>query len=284
MYDASRVSILRRSSTSTNAGTCTVTPFSSRAGFVDSTKASNLTTRANDVSSLGRPVPLIAHLHGKFPTAFPEGAPAPMPTPNGAPPQDKPKETPALKEATAEGNVFLIADIDAFYDQFAYTLCQMGGMRVASPSNGNSSMLLNLLDHAVGSKHLIGSRSRAAVRRPFSVIQEMEDDFNKVVGAKIEELQKKEREATIRLNELQVQKTRGNQLFLSPEQEAEIAKLRQEQVKYAKQVRELQKDLRRQKDELTGRITLLNVAVMPLIVFLVGIGLLLQRRSSTRAR
>jgi hypothetical protein len=46
----------------------------------------------------------------------------------------------------------------------------------------------------------------------------------------------------------------------------------------------MEKDLRRQKDRLTGRITLANVAVMPLLVVLVGIGLYLVRRSATRAR
>ena len=49
-------------------------------------------------------------------------------------------------------------------------------------------------------------------------------------------------------------------------------------------IREKQKDLRRQKDKLGGNITLLNVAVMPLIIILFGLGLLIKRRSSTRAR
>ena len=55
-------------------------------------------------------------------------------------------------------------------------------MRIASPSNGNSSLLLNLLDQATGSKHLIGARSRASTRRPFTVVQEMEADFEQEVG------------------------------------------------------------------------------------------------------
>ena len=42
--------------------------------------------------------------------------------------------------------------------------------------------------------------------------------------------------------------------------------------------------LRRQKDKLAGKITLLNVAAMPLIVILVGFILFLQRRRATRAR
>ena len=182
------------------------------------------------------------------------------------------------------GNVFLIADIDAFYDRFAYNVQNFGGMQMATPMNGNASLLFNLLDQAVGSKHLIGSRSRAATRRPFTVIQEMEAEFEKKVGGKIEELQAKQREAQTKLQELQSKKAQGSELYLSPEQEAEIRKLREQQVEYARLVREQEKELRREKDTLAGKITLLNVAAMPALVILTGLGLFLKRRSSTRAR
>jgi len=155
---------------------------------------------------------------------------------------------------------------------------------MASPMNGNATMLFNIIDQATGSKHLIGSRSRSALRRPFTVVQEMEAAFNKNVGAKITEFETKQKDAQRKLSELQAQKTQGNELYLSPEQEAEIRKLREEQVNYARMIRDQQKELRRQKDELGGKITLLNVAAMPALVVLFGFGLFLKRRSSVRAR
>lgn len=262
------------------------------AGFVDSMLASQL---APSLTTTFRPsgtaYDLVTHLSGTFKTAFPDGKPG-----ADAPKQDDEKkegedtenkdgEKPAvLKEGANPGNVFLIADVDAFYDRFAYNVQQFGGMQMASPVNGNASLLFNLLDQAVGSKHLIGSRSRSAIRRPFTVVQEMEAEFNKQVGTKIEEFQEKQRAAQERLNELQAQKSSGTELYLSPEQEAEIRKLRKEQVEYAKLIREQEKDLRRQKDKLAGRITLLNTAVMPTVVILLGVGLFIQRRRSTRAR
>jgi ABC-type uncharacterized transport system involved in gliding motility auxiliary subunit len=112
----------------------------------------------------------------------------------------------------------------------------------------------------------------------------MEAEFNQQVGTKIEEFQEKQKAAQQKLSDLQAQKSRGNELYLSPEQEAEIRKLRKEQVEYSKLIREQEKDLRRQKDKLAGKITLLNVAVMPLLVTLFGLGLFIQRRRSTRAR
>ena len=267
----------------------------SGAGFVDAMRASQLDPAlATTFRSSGTAYDLVTHLSGTFKTAFPDGKPGEKTETadekkddkKDGEKADKPKEEkPAwLKEGASPGNVFLIADVDAFYDRFAYNVQNFGGMQMASPVNGNASLLFNLMDQAVGSKHLIGSRSRSAIRRPFTVVQKMEADFNAKVGTKIEEFQEKQKAAQQKLNDLQAQKSRGSELYLSPEQEAEIRKLRQEQVEYSKLIREQEKELRRQKDKLAGRITLLNVAAMPLLVVLFGLGLFIQRRRSTRAR
>lgn len=254
-----------------------------QAGFVDSLKASQLDpSLARTLKSNGTAYDLVTHLSGKFKTAFPDGRPkhedeTTKPAPNKV-------QTPALKEATNPGHVFLIGDIDAFYDRFAYNIQNFGGTQMASPANGNATLLFNLLDQATGSKHLIGSRSRSAIIRPFTVVQKMEADFNQTVGVKIEEFQAKQKAAQQKLSDLQTKKSRGSELYLSPAQEAEIKKLREEQVEYAKLVRDQEKELRRQKDQLGAKITLLNVAAMPTLVIILGLALFIKRRSATRAR
>ena len=256
------------------------------AGFVDATKASQLDPAlTTSFRSSGKAYDLVTHLTGIFKTAFPDGKPkaAAAEGENAEEKKDEPKVE-SLKEGTSPGNVFLIADVDAFYDRFAYNVQNFGGTQMATPVNGNASLLFNLLDQAVGSKHLIGSRSRTAIRRPFTVVQKMESDFNKTVGAKIEEFQEKQKAAQQKLSDLQAQKSGGAELYLSPAQEEEIKKLRLEQVNYAKLIREQEKDLRRQKDKLAGKITLLNVAAMPAAVVLIGLGLFVKRRRATRAR
>ena len=264
----------------------TLVSSSKEAGFVDSAKAAQLDpSLATSLRPAGTPFELVTYLNGKFKTAFPKGKPsAEAEAPKPEEKKDEAAKPTHLTEATSEGNVFLIADVDAFFDRFAYNVQNFGGMQMATPINGNATLLFNRLDQATGSKHLIGSRSRSAIRRPFTVIQQMEADFNKNVGAKITEFEEKQKDAQRKLSELQSQKAQGSELYLSPEQEAEIRKLREEQVNYARMIRDQQKELRRQKDDLSGKITLLNVAAMPAIVILFGLGLLLKRRSSTRAR
>lgn len=266
----------------------TATPLiqsTTKAGFVDSLKASQLDpSLARTLKSDGTAYDLVTYLTGKFKTAFPDGKP--KPTTEGTP-TEKDKDAPEtvyLKESATPGNVFLIADVDAFYDRFAYNVQNFGGTQMASPSNGNATLLLNVLDQAIGSKYLIGSRSRSATRRPFTVVKNMEDEFEKKVGAKMEEYEARQEEAQKKLSTLQAQKSSSSDLFLSPAQEEEIKNLRKEQVRYSKLIREQQKELRRKKDKLAGKITLLNVAAMPALVILLGLALFIKRRSSTRAR
>ena len=255
---------------------------STGSGFVDSRRASQLDpSLSTSFRPAGTAYDLVTYLSGNFKTAFPDGKPQAAAPGEASQPAANADH---LKQSATPGHVFLIADVDAFYDRFAYNLQNFGGVQMASPINGNSSLLFNLLDQATGSKHLIGSRSRSAIRRPFTVVQKMEAEFNQKVGTKIEEFQEKQKAAQQKLSELQAQKSRGSELYLSPEQEAEIRKLRKEQVEYSKLIREQEKDLRRQKDKLAGKITLLNVAAMPLLVTLFGLGLFIQRRRSTRAR
>jgi ABC-type uncharacterized transport system involved in gliding motility auxiliary subunit len=260
----------------------TLIKSSNGSGFVDSARASQLDPAlSTSFRPSGTAYDLVTYLNGTFKSAFPDGKPQAAAPADGAQPEQNAAH---IKESSSPGHVFLIADVDAFYDRFAYNVQNFGGVQMASPINGNASLLFNLLDQATGSKHLIGSRSRSAIRRPFTMVQKMEADFNKQVGTKIEEFQEKQKVAQQKLSDLQTQKSRGSELYLSPEQEAEIRKLRKEQVEYSKLIREQEKDLRRQKDKLAGKITLLNVAVMPMLVTLFGLGLFIQRRRSTRAR
>lgn len=262
----------------------TLIKTSENAGLVDSVKASQLDPSiATTMKREGHAYDLVLSLSGNFKSAFPDGKPTePKPEGDAAKPEEKKPDS--LKEATAPGNVFLIGDVDAFYDRFAYSVQNFGGMQMVSPINGNSSLLMNVIDQAAGSQYLIGARSRSATRRPFKVIQEMEDNFDKNVGAEIAKIREEEKSAVEKLQALQAEKSKLNDPIASPEQEVAIKNLRKQQLEASKKVREMEKGLKSQKDAVTGRITLLNVAGMPVVVTLFAIGLFIVRRSNTRAR
>lgn len=268
-----------------NVATKILLQTSPGAGLIDPMRASRLDPRLQtELRPAGSSMGLVLHLTGKFKTAFPKGKPVPeLKMEDGKITENDPQAV-SHKEATAPGNVFLFPDVDAFFDRFAYNVQQVGAAQMVTPMNGNIPLLMNVIDQACGSKALIGARSRAALRRPFTVIQSLEANFNQTVGVKIAEFERQRDDAQKKLDELQAQKTRGNELYLSPEQEAEIKKLQRQVVDYRKDVRGLEKDLRRKKDDLAGTVTLLTVAGMPGFITLIGLTLFLKRRTSTRAR
>ena len=158
------------------------------------------------------------------------------------------------------------------------------GMRVANPQGSNPALIQNLVDMSAGSKHLIGARSRAPSRRPFTVIKEMEADFEQKAGEKMASLQEEEQALIEKITALQSANQNKNSLLLNPEQQSELVKLRAQQVDFRRQLRDLQKDLQSEKDALSNKVTLANVTIMPLLVLIAGLLVYLRRKSLTRAK
>lgn len=263
---------------------------SDKAGLVDAMKASQLDPTLVRTIKEPKSYDLVMHLKGNFKTAFPKGKPGEEekkdePKDGEKKEEEKKEEKPAaLTEATKEGNVFLISDIDVFFDQFAYRVQRFGGMQMAQPINGNSSLLFNIVDQAASSTHLIGARSRAAIARPFTKIKDLESEFTRKSGEKIEEKQKELDKVSEEINTLVQQRAQGDRVFMDSDLEAKIREGRAQQVSARKELRDMEKELKREKDKISGKATLYNVAAMPLLVILIGLGLFIKRRTSTRAR
>jgi ABC-type uncharacterized transport system involved in gliding motility auxiliary subunit len=247
----------------------TATPLvvtSPGAAIVDAARASRIDQGLlTTLRPAGRAFDLVLHLSGHFPAAFPE-APEMLTAPS------------------AVGNVFLIGDVDFLYDNFAYQIQNFGGKQVAAPSNGNSSLLLNIVDQAVGSQHLIGARSRPSTLRPFTVVQEMNAAFEQEYGRTINAYRQSEQDVNQRLSELRAQRGQSDEIFLSAAQEAEVRELEAKRIDYNRRIRDEQKGLRSQKETLSTRMFFLNVILVPTLVALFGLGIYLRRRALTRAR
>jgi len=86
------------------------------------------------------------------------------------------------------------------------------------------------------------------------------------------------------LQELQQQKSQNQKFILSPEQQAEIENLKTNDAKISKDLRNVQKDLRRDVVSLQHRVEIWNIAAMPIAVIVVGIGLAVFKRKRNSAK
>jgi len=228
----------------------------------------------------GKNYGIVMRLKGKFKSAFPEGNPSKPKVEDPKAKDNKPKEetVPALTKAEAEGIVYLISDVDFLFDRASFRQSPQGYMAV----NNNAALLQNILDQCTGSKHLIGSRSRAATTRPFTVIKEMETDYAQEMRSDIEKAQKSMEGIVTQLQQLQAQKTQSKALVLSPEQEQKIQELQAQQVKLRRELRDKQKGLQAKKDKLYSKIRWMTVGITPAFIALSGLFIWFVRRRTTR--
>ena len=223
---------------------------------------------------------LAIRLTGKFKTAFPDGQPA-----DEAKSEDKKDEKPKgdyLKESKSDNVVYLVGDADLMNDNFSVRKLPMFGL--VQPFNGNLTFVQSLVESMAGDSDLIGVRSRASIRRPFTVVEEMKAEAQKQFQAKIGEYEKQAQEAQTKISEIQSKKEGNQRFILSPEAKAELVKLQATQVKANKELRKVRKELRQDEESLENRLKWTNIAAMPLCVTIVGLALAVIRKKRTVAK
>jgi ABC-type uncharacterized transport system involved in gliding motility auxiliary subunit len=244
---------------------------------------------ATNFSPSGKEFPLALRLTGKFKTAFPEGKPnASKPASEeeeNAPNEQKKAEekpAPALKESTKETSIVLIGDSDIIQDQIAVREIQNPfGPRWIMPANGNLSFAQSVVEQLSGDSDLIAMRSRASRERPFTVVKKIQADAEANYRSKIKELENSLTETQRKVNDLQKGKENGQRFILSPEQQQELANFQKKEADVKAQLKTVRKQVRAEIDSLETRVKWLNIAAMPAVVALSGLGLALFRRRQT---
>ncbi len=225
--------------------------------------------------------PLAMRLSGKFKTAFPEGKPAPF-----NPDKDKkPVEAgPQLKEGAAENSIVLVADADMLADGAAVEVQTILGQRVVVPSNGNLALVQGMIEQLASGDDLMSLRSRASSFRPLTVVREMEANAQKQYFGKIKELEDELQQTTEKMQKLQRQSggTKTAQI-MSPEQQAELERFKKRVIETRQVLKDLRKTLRQDAEALQFWTKVMNIALMPLLVAIFGLGYALVRRRRTAA-
>ena len=238
-----------------------------------------------DFRAEGRRHVIAARLRGALRSAFPDGPPA------LAEGQERAADMPAHKTASDDiANLVVINDTDILDDRFWVRVENFFGQPMATPFAGNGSFIVNIAEQLGGSDALIGLRSRGESLRPFEVV----DAIRRTADAQYRQtergLQERLEATERRLRELR-QGTNApagerNQSLITPEQRAEIDRAREEIANTRRQLRSVQLELRRDIEALETGLRILNIALVPLLITGLAIGLALlraRRRAAARA-
>ena len=232
----------------------------------------------------GKELPLALRITGKFKSAFPDGRPKDeLPPAKDAKP--KPEPAPHLAQGTAETSVIVVGDVDMLNDGAAVDVQDVFGRKVVVPSNGNLAFAQAMVDQFTSGDALLGMASRTASFRPLTVVREMEAQAQQQYFGKLKSLEDDLQKTTERMQELQRARgaaAKGPQV-LSPEQQAELENFKKRAAQTRKELKELRKELRQDAEALVFWTKVANIAVMPVLVMLLGLGAALLRRRRVAA-
>ena len=232
----------------------------------------------------GGPFVLAARIEGPARTAFPDGPP-PLPKKPGqkdAKAAAKDPRPAQIKDAKAPINVIVVADSDLLQDRFWVRTQNFFGRRIAIPVASNADLVANALDQLGGSADLISVRSRGSYARPFTLVKRIRRQAEGHFLAKEEALQQQLKQTEGKLAELQKGRKDAASPNLTPAQQQEVEKFRQQKVETRKELRAVQYQLRANIDQLETMLKLFNIAFVPGILALVAFISWVVRRSRER--
>ena len=137
-----------------------------------------------------QPVSMGYLVTGRFQSAFPEGIEVEVEAEDGEDGEDEDdpneprmvtRQITGLKEAAADCAVAVFSDVDFLSDQMAYANSLFGKMVVGD----NSALLMNTIEDLSGSGDLISIRSRGNYKRPFTVVDEIEQQAERETAQEV---------------------------------------------------------------------------------------------------
>jgi ABC-type uncharacterized transport system involved in gliding motility auxiliary subunit len=227
----------------------------------------------NGFTPSGKEFVLAARLEGPLKSAFPDGAPT---NPDQAGEIDTALGA-AHIASTDNANIVLVGDVDILSDRLWVQAQNFLGQRLVTAFANNGDFVINALDNLSGSAALIGLRSRATYTRPFTTVEELRRQADLEFRATEDRLEAELTQTEQRLGELQAARSDGNSLLMSPEQQAEIQRFLDQQVRIRQELRSVRRNLDADIDRLGTWLKVINIALVPIVLTILALGVVVVR-------
>ena len=225
---------------------------------------------------------LAARLEGALTSAFPDGPPATDADSEDEAADQTELALPAHLTSTDSANIILVGDVDILSDRLWAQSQNFFGQQLITAFANNGDFVINALDNLSGSAALIGIRSRASFSRPFTRV----DDLRRVAEAEFREteqrLQAELAETEQRLGELQTARSDVGSLLMSDEQQVEIERFLDQQVRIRQELRAVQRNLDVSIEQLGTRLKIVNVGLVPFLLTVLALLFVFYRRREAK--
>jgi ABC-type uncharacterized transport system involved in gliding motility auxiliary subunit len=199
------------------------------------------------------------------------------------PPGEPDKEASEHLSASVEPvNIIAVGDADMLADRLWVKVSNFFGQTLMSKFANNGDFVANILDNLSGSSALISIRGRASFSRPFGRVEDLRRAADEQFRTKELELQTRLEETEKALTELQSGQPAEQVLTLTEEQSTQIERYIEQRSQIRKELRQVRHDLDRNIEKLAGNLRLINIALMPVLITLITLGLQFSRRRRQR--
>lgn len=227
----------------------------------------------DDFVSSGKQRVLAARLSGTLETAYPDG-----------PPEGSSADAAAHLTQTDDGNVIVVADVDVLSDRlWVQHQRSLFGQQIATAFANNGDLLTNSIANLSGSADLIGLKSRASFARPFDTVEELRRNADAKFRQTEQQLQAQLAETEKRLSELQTSRDDSSSVLMSPEQQDELHRFQEEQLKIRGELRAVQRDLDKSIEQLGVTLKIINIAAVPLALTVFALAVVFFRRKRSKS-
>ena len=195
-------------------------------------------------------------------------------------------QDPDLHRASATDagiNIVVFADTDILTDRLWVQKQNFLGQTLVNSFADNGSLVINGVDHLLGSQDLISIRTRATSTRPFDRVAALRLLAEKEFRVTEEKLQRELEETERKLTEMQSVREDADLTVLSEAQQDEIQRFVDQRLQIRKELREVRHSLDRDIDALSTRLKVINIALVPALVIVVALLLSHVRRRRHRS-
>ncbi len=221
---------------------------------------------------------IAARVTGDVETAFPDGPPDRVIKKTEEELKEEPDQ-PQLMKSGGPINLIVVTDSDLLEDRFWIRKQSFFGRDVAQPIASNANFVINALSNLGGSDELIGLRSRGVSQRPFTLVNDLQKQAELRLRDTERELQDKLKELEDKIAQLEGVETQTDaatgeikvELSLTAEQTDALETLRREMLSIRKQLRDVQRGLREDVENLETWLQFVNIGLVPLIVAAIAI-------------
>ncbi len=227
----------------------------------------DLNQLSNGFEPTGEKYILSARVEGKLNTAFKNGRPAM----SDAKKVDDSKYGEHLESTKEDANLIIFADTDMLSDRMWVQVQDFFGQQIFNSWANNGDLIINAIDNLTGTSDLISIRGRETSTRPFERVNDLRLAADQKFRSTEEKLQAQLAETEAKLVELQKARDDGDELMLSPEQEAEIEKFQQDKFKVRKELRQVRHNLDLDIEKLGSKLKFINIGLVPIIISILAL-------------